>query len=417
MTIAAYLLSFLCLLLNLTLFIRLRPPTSFYFVAFQLLAAALAPVLAILAGVGALLGWLSGAWVASIAGLLSMTISIAYIIQVTAREPDFAAVFGEEWKSKIAASQKTHMIQRRWLPWLPKITGPVFEQDVIFWTIPGTERELLCDIWQPPEGVERSGLALVYLHGSAWYILDKDVGTRPLFRQLTNQGHVVMDVSYRLVPEVDIYGMVGDAKRAVAWLKENAGQYGVDPQRVVLGGGSAGGHLALLAAYTPGDAQLTPEELEDLDLSVRGVMSLYGPTDLRACYEHLDQERFVGYPGIEIGQPGAATMKKNAADAGRLDWLLGGHLEEIPEVYALASPVTHVSADSPPTLLIQGEPDVISPAAAARELEEALVEAGVPVLNIIYPLTNHGFDLLVPQVSPSAHSAIYALERFLALLA
>ena len=415
MKIAAYLLSFLCLLLNGTLFIRLSPPYNFYLVAFQLFAVGLAPILAVLGAAGALLGWYSGAPVAAAAGLLSAIISIASIFLISAPQPDLATAFGDSWEDSLSPSQRARLMQSRWRPWLPKTSDPVFEQNVVFWRIPGTDRELLCDIWQPPADVEPSGLAFVYLHGSAWYILDKDVGTRPLFKQLTNQGHVVMDVSYRLVPEVDIYGMVGDVKRALAWMKDNAGQYGVDPEHVVLSGGSAGGHLALLAAYTADDPQLTPVDLQDRDLSVHGVVSLYGPTDLKATYGHLAQERFIGYPPIEIGQPGAATMEKNMADAGRLDWLLGGHLQDIPEVYALASPVTHVTPDSPPTLLIQGEPDVIAPADAARELEAALVEAGVPVVNVIYPLANHAFDLLFPQISAPAQSAIYTLERFLAL--
>ena len=168
----------------------------------------------------------------------------------------------------------------------------------------------------------------------------------------------------------------------------------------------------MLAAYTPEDTRLTPSELAGRDLSVRAVVSLYGPTDLRACYEYLDQKRLIGQPKVAI----AATMEKNMADAGRLDMLLGGHLHEVPEVYALASPVTHVGQDAPPTLLIQGEPDVIAPVAATRELHARLTEAGVPAVSITYPLTNHAFDLLFPQISPSAQSALYYLERFLALM-
>ena len=163
------------------------------------------------------------------------------------------------------------MLQWRWKPGLPKTKKPIFEQNISFWTIPRTNRELLCDVWQPPDGVERSGLAFVYLHGGAWYFLDKDFGTRPMFEQLTAQGHVVMDVSYRLMPEVDIYGMVGDVKRAVAWMKDNAGRYGVNPDRIVLGGGSSGGHLALLAAYAPDDPRLTPQDLESKPGIVWGV--------------------------------------------------------------------------------------------------------------------------------------------------
>lgn len=416
MIVVAYLLSFLCLLLNACLFVRLKPPYSFFFVLFQVVAGGLAPVLVILGAAGAVLGWFSGAPVAVAAGIAGMAISLSYMYLVTAPQPGLAAAFGEDWQTALSPTQESRLIQKRWQPGLPKSEEPVLEQDIPFWTIPGTDRELLCDVWQPPSGVERSGLALVFLHGSAWYLLDKDYGTRPFFRQLANQGHLVMDVAYRLTPEVDIHGMIGDVKRAVTWMKANAARYGVDPDRIVLGGASAGGHLALLAAYTPEDSRLTPEELAGQDLSVRAVVSLYGPTNLRACYEHLDQERLIGLPKVEIGQPGAVTMEKSVADAGRLDMLLGGHLHEIPDIYALASPVTHVSAASPPTLLIQGEPDVVTPVDATRELYDKLVDHGVQAVNIIYPLTNHAFDLVFPQVSPSSQAALYYLERFLALM-
>ena len=432
--ITAYVLSLLCLLLNLFLFLRLDPPFNFYFVIFQLVAAGLAPLLILVGGVGAALGWFSRSRIPIAAGILGAGISIVYMILVTTTQSSFAEAFGPDWESRITPTQAARMIQRHWQPGLPQADPPDFRQNVTFWTIPASgrtmapdesfneestregDRKLLCDIWLPPGNVQRSGVAFVYLHGSAWYLLDKDYGTRPLFKQLTAQGHVVMDVAYRLMPEVDIYGMVGDVKRAVAWMKESAGRYGVNPDRIVLAGASAGGHLALLAAYTPDDPRLTPSELAGRDLSVRAVVSLYGPTDLRVCYEYLDQKRLIGQPKVAIGQPGAATMEKNMGDAGRLDMLLGGHLHEVPEVYALASPVTHVGKDAPPTLLIQGEPDVITPTTATRELHARLSEAGVPAVNIMYPLTNHAFDLLFPQISPPAQSALYYLERFLALM-
>jgi len=202
----------------------------------------------------------------------------------------------------------------------------------------------------------------------------------------------------------------------VAWMKANAARYQVNPERVVLGGASAGGHLALLAAYAPHHSLLTPPDLQGCDLSVRAVVSYYGPTDLQACYHHLDQKRLISLPKVEIGLVGAADMKKNMTDAGRMDTLLGGHLHEVPEVYELASPVVHVHAGCPPTLLIQGESDIFAPVTAARELYRKLVECRVPAVNIVYPLTNHAFDLLLPQISPPAQAALYYLERFLALM-
>ncbi len=417
MIIAAYLLSFLCLTLNASQFLHLKPPYCF-FLAFsiQLAAVSLSPFLAILGLLGAGLGWLYHAPIAVAAGLLGAGISVIYIVFVTMPQPDFDLAFGKDWKTRIPPSLESHLLKRRWNLGWPRTGEPRWERDIPFWTIPGTDRKLLCDVWQPPEGVTRSGLAVVYLHGSGWWILDKDFGTRPFFRQLASQGHVIMDVAYRLCPEVDIYGMVGDVKRAVAWMKANAARYQINPERLILGGASAGGHLALLAAYTPHHPLLNPPDLQGCDLSVRAVVSYYGPTDLRAVYQHLDLKRTIGLPKVEIGLPGATEMKKNMTNAGRMDTLLGGHLHEVPEAYELGSPVAHVQAGCPPTLLIQGEPDVIEPAAAARELYRRLVECGVPAVNIIYPLTNHMFDLLLPQVSPPTHAALYYMERFLALM-
>jgi acetyl esterase/lipase len=416
MIIAAYLLSFLCLILNGSLFVKLKPPYSLFLWLFQLFAVVFSPVLAILSLLVAGLGWMYHAPIAVAAGLLGAVISAIYIVRVTSAQPGFDLAFGKDWMTKILASLETHMLKRRWNLGLPRSGKPVWERDVPFWTIPGTDRKLLCDVWQPPEGTARSGLAFIYLHGGNWYLLDKDFATRSLFRHLVSQGHVVMDVAYRLCPEVDIHGMIGDVKRAIAWIKDNASRYQVNPERIVLAGGSAGGHLALLAAYTPDAPALTPQELQGRNLSVRAVVSYYGPTDLRACYEHLDEKRTIGLPKVMIGVPASGEIKKNFADAGRLDILLGGHPHEVPEIYDLASPVMHVRPGCPSTLLIQGEPDIIAPITATRELHRRLVECGVPAVNIVYPLTNHVFDIL-PEVSPPGQAALYYMERFLALMA
>ena len=416
MTIAAYLLSFFTLILNSSLFVRIKMPYGWIL---QLSSHALSPFLVLTGGLGAGLGWFYHAPIAVAAGLLGAGISVAYIYLVTVPQPGFDIAFGKDWKTRIPPSRESHMLKRRWNLGWPRTGEPRWERDIPFWTIPGTDRKLLCDVWQPPEGVARSGLAFVYLHGSAWTILDKDYGTRPMFRHLAAQGHVIMDVAYRLCPEVDIYGMIGDVKRAVAWMKANAPKYQVNPEQIILGGGSSGGHLALLAAYAPYQPLLTPTDVEGCDLSVRAVVSYYGPTDLRAVYAHTHQKQVFGsLPKVEIGLPGSAdNKKKSMQNVGRLDMLLGGHLDEIPAIYELASPVSYVHPDCPATLSIQGTLDSFAPVAATRELHRRLAECGVPAVNIIYPLTNHAFDMLLPKVSPPTHAALFYLERFLALMA
>jgi len=102
--------------------------------------------------------------------------------------------------------------------------------------------------------------------------------------------------------------------------------------------------------------------------------------------------------------------------ASRFDLLLGGWPQDAPHMYQLASPITHVHPGCPPTLLLQGNQDLVVSLDATCELYTRLVESGVPAINVVFPRTAHGFDLLFPQISPTAQSALYDVDRFLALL-
>jgi acetyl esterase/lipase len=289
------------------------------------------------------------------------------------------------------------------------------EKDLAFWKIEGTDREILCDLWRPA-GDHVSSLAFIFFHGSGWAAGDKDFGTRPFFNHLVAQGHTVMDVAYRLCPEVQLTEMVGDVKRAVAWMKENAEKYGVDPDKVVLAGGSAGGHVAMLAAYTPNDSKFTPQELKNVDLSVRGMVAYYAPVDLEAGFIPWREAN----PNADLVAPPIGTRLEGMEGikfAGRMDLLLGGSPEEVPEVYKMAAPMTHVNSKTPPTLLLQGTTDVLVPVEPTKALYTKLVEAGVPAVMVIFPTTEHMFDFMFPQVSPPAQAALYDVDRFLALMA
>jgi acetyl esterase/lipase len=224
-----------------------------------------------------------------------------------------------------------------------------------------------------------------------------------------------MDLSYRLCPEVDVYGMIGDVKRAIAWMKSNATRFGVNPKKIVLGGGSTGGHLALLAGYTSQQPELTPEDLKGADLSVCGIISYYGPSDLLAGYTRWKvKQRSAKLPSVPIGTKLAPNKAPNYA--GRLDMFLGGHPQDVPDTYQLASPITHVQPGCPPTLLIQGNKDILVSVDTTRAFHAKLVESGVPAINVVFPWTDHVFDLLFPQINPAAQSALYDVDRFLALL-
>ncbi len=411
MTILAYILSGLSLLMSG--FFLIRPSAKLLLLMFlPMFAAALSPIWAILGVAGAVLGWVYDApWVIPM-GILGASWMTWYIWRVTRDHNGFENAFGAGWRSQISPEQNRRMLKRRWSPYLKMKAHPepIWERDVPFWTIPGTGRQLLCDIWRPASG-KTSGLAYIFLHGSAWAAYDKDLFSRPFFTHLAAQGHTVMDVSYRLIPEVDIYGMVGDAKRAVAWMKANADRYGIDPDMVVLGGGSAGAHIALLAGYTPEITEFTPQELNGTDLSVCGLLTYYPPTDLVAGSKRYNDEH---KPPVTVGTK--PDPKNPMLFAGRLDILLGGYPEDVPDMYRMANPTTHVHPDSPPSLSLRGDRDCLVPKEGNDELQAKLVESGVPAIDVVFPWTEHGFDLAFPQVNPAAQSALYDVDRFLALL-
>jgi len=423
-------------------FFRVRSPAGAIFTLPKMFVTSGA---AFVSGTGALiavLGLLRNVPAAVALSAVAIALSLRYLLRVAARHDGFEQAFGPDWESRISPDRRGTMLARRWVGRLPDAQEPRWERNISFRRIPHSSRELLCDLWRPPEGIPSSHRAFLYFHGSGWHWLDKDFNTRRFFRHLCAQGHVVMDVAYRLCPEVDAYGMLGDVKRAVAWMKENADRYDVNPKRVVTGGGSAGGHLALLAAYAPDHPELTPDDLKDTDLSVSAVVSYYGPVDMRAYYDHA---------GATLGGTGEAKIEERKHDPDRdglsarisavalrfvmgdlyerlkdqefpishqrmMANLLGGQPDEVPYRYKLFSPITHAGPNSPATLLLQGEHDGLIPAIACRALYRKLLQAGVPVIHVEYPQTEHAFDVAVlSRYSPAAQAALYELERFLAL--
>lgn len=109
-------------------------------------------------------------------------------------------------------------------------------------------------------------------------------------------------------------------------------------------------------------------------------------------------------------------MDKDIAKTGTLAPFLGGYPNECPERYALFSPIAHVHSKCPPTLLIHDEHDIMAPVKTTRLLYDRLVEKKVLTVMHILPQIDHGFDLVSPAISPSAHTTLYDVERFLALM-
>jgi acetyl esterase/lipase len=429
-------------------------PGAFMLSIPKVLAGSLAPFLAVAGAVGAAFGlsalWLErgkvpktgersnlpripargpGAPLDVLAGLTGAIMNAVYTQQVVASGGNFAEAFGADWQEQIPSPLKGRMLAQRWTWNLSVGPGAHVERDVAFANVPGTDRRLLADVWSPPHGVAPSGLGFIYLHGGGYSAFDKGGPTEPWFRHLAAQGHVVMDVSYRLIPETNVPGMQGDVKRALAWLKRNADRYGVNPHRIVLGGGSAGSHLALLAAYAPYHPLFTPDDVRGADLGVRGVVGYYNAGDYR-----LESKAAISKTALERTLTGLLTnflerwSRSEIAvdDTGAWDAqvFLGGRPDEWPELYRQISPIVHVGTDTPPTLQFVGEHDVYvsgtgfaSGIGSAAALHRKLQEAGVPSVYVEFPRTDHAFDIFLPKVSPAAQAAMYDVDRFLALMA
>lgn len=230
----------------------------------------------------------------------------------------------------------------------PPPEGVRVEKDLVYDTV--GERALKLDLYFPATPPATAAPVLVFIHGGGWSGGDKrDYAI--YCNKFAGLGYVVASIGYRFAQEAVFPAAVQDVTAAVAWLREHAVSRGGDPARMAVIGGSAGGHLSLMAAYawdSPEFHRVAPPE--GLPSPIRAVVDLYGPTDLT--------------------QP-------VAQEASQVIRFLGKRYAEAPEVFKQASPITHLDASDPPTLIIQGTLDNVVPPEQSDLLAERLKALGV----------------------------------------
>lgn len=248
------------------------------------------------------------------------------------------------------------------------------------------------DVWHHRETPERRPV-LVWLHGSGWIVSNKDHQARPMINHFAAHGWVVVSANYRLSPRARFPDHLVDVKRALAWIHECISEYGGDPEFVVMTGGSAGGHLASLAALTPGDPEYQPG-FEDADTDVQACVPFYGVFDLT--------NRFGSRPGFE-GKGYIRFLERT---------VMPSTLDADPELWTAGSPYDRIHADAPPFFVIHGTHDVLAPVGDAREFVAALRRASPnPVAYAELPVAQHAFDVF--HSIRTAH-VIHGVERFAA---
>lgn len=274
--------------------------------------------------------------------------------------------------------------------------------DVTYSTIPGF-RPLTLDVYVPPAAARPKGLPLVlYIHGGGWAnghsrqsgAFDDWPG---VLASLAARGYVVASLNYRLSSEAPFPAAVQDVKWAIRFLRAHATEYGVDPTKAIVWGGSAGGHLAALTATTCGVKSLepspptpaTPETTAVAAQSdcVQGAVTWYGIFDLASM------------TGATPGAlpPPVARFLACSSESCSTDTL------------DAASPQHFVKSDMPPFLLVHGSADkTVNPSQSTRFLDAA-VAAGAHATLIMIPDVDHSFIGATPGSTQEA--SLLALNK------
>jgi acetyl esterase/lipase len=235
--------------------------------------------------------------------------------------------------------------------------------------------------------------ALMQIHGGGWVLGDKREQGIPLLNHMAAQGWVGFNVNYRLSPGVAMPEHLVDLKRGLAWIKEHAADYGVDPDFVCITGGSAGGHLTALMGLTVNEPQYQPG-FEEADTGVAAAVPFYG------IYDFTDEGTFGRDPEVYRRFLEPIVMQAFLADE--------------PERFRDASPLHHLRADAPPFFVIHGDKDTLAPVEDARTFVERLRDVSEePVLYAEMQGAQHAFEIF-----PSVRTArvIEGVERFLSTL-
>lgn len=259
---------------------------------------------------------------------------------------------------------------------------------------------LKLDIYRPREpalhgegpagaGPRRPSPILLQIHGGAWIVGSKNEQGIPLMLRMASHGWLCASIDYRLSPRATFPDQIVDVKRALRWLKERAHEYGADPDLIVVTGGSAGGHLASLAALTANDPELQPG-FEHADTTVQGCVSFYG------VYDFTNRNGVYRHGGL------ARLLAR---------WVMKRPLEEASAAYEQASPLYRIHAGAPPFFLVHGDHDSLVPVDEARHFHRDLqANSRAAVVYAEIPGAQHAFEIF-----PSLRSAlaIDGVERFL----
>jgi acetyl esterase/lipase len=227
------------------------------------------------------------------------------------------------------------------------------------------------DLYLPEHG-ENLPL-IVWIHGGAWRSGGKEQLRASHLLDFLAEGYAIASVNYRLSQHATFPAQIQDCKAAVRWLRANAERYGLDPDRFGAWGPSAGGHLAALLGTAGDTREFDTGENLDYSSRVQAVVDFFGPTDFLQMDAHRLPE------GLVHGLPDSPEAH-----------LVGGPIEDNRDKVAQANPITYITEDDPPFLIVHGDADPLVPHHQSELLADALKKAGIPVVFYTVKGGKHG---------------------------
>lgn len=267
-------------------------------------------------------------------------------------------------------------------PILPQPPAGVITHRDIAYVTDGHERQKL-DLYLPENGDHLP--LLIWIHGGAFRMGSKEGNEHDQlpFEYLT-QGYAVASLNYRLSQHAIFPAQIEDCKAAVRWLRANADQYKLNPNCFLAWGPSAGGHLVSMLGTTGHVTEFDVGENLHVSSRVQAVVDYFGPTD----FLQMDAQRLPD--GMIHDTPDSPESE-----------LIGGPIQENKDKVARANPVTFVTKDAPPFLVVHGDQDPLVPYTQSILLVEALQKAGVDVTFYTVKGAGHGqfTDPQVPELT------------------
>ena len=270
------------------------------------------------------------------------------------------------------------LAQRRGSTEAPKVPeGVTVHRDVAYVT-DGHERQKL-DLYVPDIG-ENLPL-IIWVHGGAWRGGDK---TNYIRMEYLKAGYAGASLNYRLSQHAIFPAQIEDVKAAVRWLRANAETYRLDPNRFAAWGSSAGGHLVAMLGTTGDIVEFEVGENLKVSSRIQAVVDYFGPTD----FLQMDAQSLPD--GLVHDAPDSPESQ-----------LVGGPIQAYKDRVARANPITYVSKDDSPFLIIHGDKDKLVPYQQSVLLKDALAEADVPVTFYKVEGGGHGWfkDPKVPELT------------------